>query len=56
MTAKPPVFGKRGREVAEKEHKPTVIERLKKAASRLWVKKKKETPKKKSVRAKVSRR
>jgi hypothetical protein len=53
MTKKP-VFGKRGREKETVERKPTVMERLKKAGSRLWAKK--DTHKKKAARSKGFRR
>jgi hypothetical protein len=51
---KTPVFGKRGRQTEKAEQKSTVMERLKKAASRLRAKK--DTRKKKAARAKGSRR
>jgi len=54
MRTKPPEFGKRGRQTEKVELKPTVMERLKKAASRLWAKK--DSHKKKAARAKSIRR
>ena len=54
MTKKPPEFGKRGCQAQGAEHKPTVMERLKKAASRLWANK--DSHKKKTARVKSIRR
>jgi hypothetical protein len=54
MRTKPPEFGKRGRQTAKVEPKPTVMERLKKAASRFWAKK--SSHKKKAAHAKGVRR
>jgi hypothetical protein len=53
MTKKP-VFGKRGREKEIVERKPTLMERVKKAASRLWPKK--AIGKKKAARGERFRR
>jgi hypothetical protein len=54
MTKGRPVFGKRGGQKETVEHKPTVIDRLKKAGSWLWAKKDRHT--KKAARSKDFRR